>query len=161
MRFRTPFLGRRGKAARALAYILFSALAPFGMTSHAASQQNLRIVVNAGNRGVRITRASLRAIYLDPHPRWADGTPIQAVDQPRGSHLRSAFNSVFLGMSVGAVQAHWLRQNFTTSGKAHPPQTKEDDAAVLAFVKENPNAIGYVSPDVTLDAGVKALDVVE
>jgi len=159
-----PSLGRRGKAARALAYVLFGAVALLGMTSRAASassQQKLRIVVNAGNPGLRITRSSLRAIFLDVQPRWGDGTPVQAVDQPTQSPVRATFSSGFLGMSVGAVQAHWLRQNFSTSGKARPPKTREDDTAVLAFVKENPSAIGYVSADVALEAGVKALDVVE
>jgi ABC-type phosphate transport system substrate-binding protein len=161
MRLRTLSAGRRGKAARALVYVLFSALAPLGTTSHASSQQKLQVVVNAGNPGVRITRSLLRAIFLDAQPRWADGTPVQAVDQPTHSQLRATFSSGVLGMSVGAVQAHWLRQNFNTAGKARPPKTRADDAAVLAFVRENPYAIGYVSPDVALDAGVKAVNVVE
>src|SRR5688572_19693505 len=163
LHLRTRSDERRSKtAARALAGTLFRALVllGLGLTSHAASQQEVRIVVNAGNPGLRITRSSLRAIFLDGQPRWADGTLIQVVDQPARSRVRAAFTSRLLGMSVGEVQAHWLRQTVHTAGKMRPPKTKEDDAAVLAFVKENPHAIGYVSQDVSLDTGVKALNVV-
>jgi ABC-type phosphate transport system substrate-binding protein len=152
---------RRTKAARALACISFSALALVGMTTHAASQQEIRIVVNAGNPGIRIKRSSVRAIFLDAQPRWADGTPVQAVDQPTRSSVRGAFVSQLLGMSVGEYQAHWLRQTMNTGGRARPPKAKDDDAAVLAFVRENPYAIGYVSAEVALDAGVRAVSVVE
>ena len=155
---------RKPSRRNALATLAGALLAVFGLgalRTHATPGHDIRIVVNSGNPGVRIKRAAIRAIFLDAEPRWADGAPVDAVDQPTRSSVRGAFTRQLLRMSVGEFQAHWLRQTLNTGGKVRPPKTKDDDAAVLAFVRENPGAIGYVSPDVVLEPGVKVLSIVE
>jgi hypothetical protein len=61
-----------------------------------------------------------------------------------------------LGRSVGAVETFWQQQIF--SGKEVPPPVKASDDDVIAFVKANAGAIGYVSAS-TSTAGVKVIDV--
>ena len=38
---------------------------------------------------------------------------------------------------------------------------KPSDAQVLSYLRDNPNAIGYVSPDATVGEGLKAVVVLD
>ena len=62
-----------------------------------------------------------------------------------------------LGRSVSAVRAYWQQQIF--SGRNVPPVERPSDAEVLTFVKEHPNAIGYVSASTPAIDGTKTLPV--
>jgi hypothetical protein len=83
------------------------------------------------------------------------GGSLVAVDQSKSAKIRDAFSKDVLGRPASAVATYWQQQIF--AGKDVPPAEKGDDAAVLAFVKGNPKAIGYVSAGTELGAGVKAL----
>jgi hypothetical protein len=52
----------------------------------------------------------------------------------------------------------WQRQVF--SGSIAPPPEVATELVMLAYVGENPGAIGYVSGDAVLGPGVKVVDVV-
>jgi ABC-type phosphate transport system substrate-binding protein len=83
------------------------------------------------------------------------GGALVAVDQSKGAKVRDAFSKDVLGRPATAVATHWQQQIF--AGKDVPPPEKGSDADVLAFVKGNPKAIGYVSAGTELGAGVKAV----
>jgi ABC-type phosphate transport system substrate-binding protein len=59
---------------------------------------------------------------------------------------------------MGAIDQYWTQSVF--SGRAVPPPEKRSDADVVAFVRENPGAIGYVSQGASID-GVKRVTVKE
>ena len=69
---------------------------------------------------------------------------------------RAAFSEAVIGRSVGAIEIYWQQQIF--SGKEVPPATKSSDDDMVAFVKSNPGAIGYVSGGAST-AGVKVVEV--
>jgi ABC-type phosphate transport system substrate-binding protein len=117
------------------------------------------VIVNAANPGSQIKRDTLATIYLKGHARWADGKPVVAVDQSARSSVRASFTEQALGQDVQAVQNQWIRS--IQVGQGTPPPVKSSDEDVVAFVKSNPNAIGYVSTNAPLDAAVKALKIVE
>jgi ABC-type phosphate transport system substrate-binding protein len=77
---------------------------------------------------------------------------VKPVDQAKSSAVRDAFSREILGKSVAAVEQYWTQAIF--SGRAVPPVEKHSDADVLAYVRENPGAIGYVSASAPRD-GVK------
>jgi len=54
------------------------------------------------------------------------------------------------------VKSYWQQQIF--SGRDVPPVEKSSDAQVVAFVKQNPGAIGYVAEG-TDTAGTKVVTV--
>jgi ABC-type phosphate transport system substrate-binding protein len=87
--------------------------------------------------------------------RWkSDGLAIEPVDQVPASASRARFSETILHRNVAAMQAFWQQQIF--SGRDVPPVEKSNDEAVIAFVREHPGAIGYVSPDSALD-GVRTV----
>jgi hypothetical protein len=57
---------------------------------------------------------------------------------------------------VAAVKSCWQQQIF--SGRAVPPMEKAAESQILAFVKQNPGAVGYVS-EAAETAGVRVLTV--
>jgi hypothetical protein len=59
---------------------------------------------------------------------------------------------------VKAIKKYWQQMVF--SGKSAPPPEVATDSDVLAMVRMDPAAIGYVSDEVTL-RGVKIVDIVE
>ena len=89
-------------------------------------------------------------------PTPIDDQPTQPVDLPEGSSARAQFSSQILGKAVPAVSAYWQQQIF--AGKELPPLTKASEAEIVAYVKANANAIGYVSTaSVTHEVKVLAL----
>ena len=83
------------------------------------------------------------------------GGALVAVDQGKSAKVRDAFSRDVLGRPASAVATYWQQQIF--AGKDVPPPEKGSDADVLAFVKSNPKAIGYVAAGTDLGAGVKAV----
>jgi ABC-type phosphate transport system substrate-binding protein len=82
---------------------------------------------------------------------------LTAVDQDKDAHVRGAFSKAVLGRPVTAVVSYWQQQIF--SGGEAPPAEKGSDAEVLAFVRANPRAIGYVSAGTDLGSGVQAVSL--
>lgn len=85
------------------------------------------------------------------------GSALAAVDQGKSAKVRDAFSKDVLGRPASAVATYWQQQIF--AGKDVPPPEKGSDAEVLAFVKGNPKAIGYVAAGTALGDGVKAVAV--
>jgi ABC-type phosphate transport system substrate-binding protein len=93
-------------------------------------------------------------MFLRLQTDWPDGGHARPVDQSKSSPVRDAFSREVLGKSLAAVEQYWTQAIF--SGRAVPPVEKRTDADVLAYVRENPGAIGYVSASSPLD-GVKRI----
>jgi hypothetical protein len=85
------------------------------------------------------------------------GGALLPVDQRKSARVRDAFSRAFLGRPASAVAVHWQEQIF--AGREVPPPERGSDAEVLAFVRANPRAIGYVSAGADLGPGVKAVAV--
>jgi ABC-type phosphate transport system substrate-binding protein len=115
-----------------------------------------QVIVNASNPTDLLTREQLGKMFLKKIVKWDTGTPIVPVDQVPISPARAAFTKVVHGKPVSAIASYWQQQIF--AGREVPPAEKAGDAAVIAFVKANPGAIGYISAGVTPD-GVKILNV--
>ncbi len=119
-----------------------------------ARAQGFVVVVNAQNPVSAATAAQVSAVFLKKDRNLA-GHAVVPVDQTPGSAARQSFTKAVHGRAVTAVQSFWQQQIF--SGANTPPPEKEGDAEVLAFVRGNPSAVGYVSAGAALGPGVKAL----
>jgi ABC-type phosphate transport system substrate-binding protein len=133
--------------------ILIALLALGPVAGWAADYQ---VIVNSANPTDILTREQLGKMFLKKIVKWDTGTPIVPVDQAPVSPVRAAFTKIVHGKAVGAVASYWQQQIF--AGREVPPAEKTGDAAVLAFVKANPGAIGYITPGVSTD-GVKLLTI--
>ena len=123
----------------------------------AAMAQGFVVVVNAANAATTVSKSDAAMMFLKQKLTWADGQKVAPVDLGKSSPTRGAFTEKVLGRSVSAVTSYWQGQIF--AGGAQPPAEKPSDAEVLAFVRANKNAIGYVSAGATLGEGVKAVTI--
>ena len=116
-----------------------------------AQAQGYVVVVNAASGVTTIGKDDLSKAFLKK------GGKLVAVDQDKASPVRAAFTKAVHGRPVAAIGSYWQQQIF--AGKDVPPSEKGSDAEVLAFVRGNPNGVGYVSAGADLGSGVKVVTV--
>jgi ABC-type phosphate transport system substrate-binding protein len=122
----------------------------------AASAAGYKVIVNNANETTSLAKKELSQLFMKKTAKWGNGTPVVAVDQTEKSPARERFTQEVHGKSVAAVKSYWQQQIF--SGRDVPPVEKNSDAQVVAFVKQNAGAVGYVGE--TADtAGVKVVGV--
>jgi ABC-type phosphate transport system substrate-binding protein len=122
-----------------------------------AQAQEFQVVVNAANPTASMPKGEVAEVFLKRKARWSNGVAITPVDQAKNSPLRDAFSRGVHGKPATAIVSFWQQQIF--SGKDVPPAERTSDSAVIEFVRDNPGAVGYVSPGATLGGGVKRLTV--
>jgi ABC-type phosphate transport system substrate-binding protein len=122
-----------------------------------ATGQGFKVVVNEANPSDTISMQQLENIFMKKTGTWRNGQPVIPVDQTASSSTRHGFSNVIFGRDTNAIKSHWQRQIF--SGRGVPPPEKASDNEVLAFVRVNSGAIGYVSSDADVGSGVKVLEI--
>ena len=123
----------------------------------AAPAQEFTIIVNSANPVTTMSQEDLAKIFLKKTATWQSGEPVAPVELPVSTKTREAFARAILGKSLPQVKSYWQQQIF--SGRDVPPPEKQTDADVVAFVRANANAIGYVAKGKELGKGVKTLEV--
>lgn len=123
--------------------------APPMVSAQPAEPASLRVVVHV-SRDVDLAVRDLRAIFLKQRRFWSDGEPIVAINRDAGSRARESFSMRIFGEGSRRLAGYW-NQRYFEAGE-FPPSTLASDEAVLRFVAQNENAIGYVLAD---DVGVK------
>lgn len=121
----------------------------------AAATDDFKVVVHPDNPVGHLPAADLSRLFLKKTLRWPEGRPAQPVE-PASQKLREKFALAVHGKSLNAVKSYWNQLIF--SGRDVPPLERPDDAAVLAYVRAEPGAIGYVSHGADT-AGLKVLVV--
>ena len=116
------------------------------------------VIVNASQGVTTISTAELTKLFLKKSTKWENGTAVVPVDQAPNALPRCTFTDKVLGKTPSAVNSYWQQQVF--SGAGVPPEILAGDETVVAFVKQNVGAVGYVSAEAKLD-GVKALTVTQ
>ncbi|MBX7187740.1 MAG: substrate-binding domain-containing protein [Vicinamibacteria bacterium] len=135
----------------------FAAMAVLVMLMAAsASAADFQVIVNPANTVKTLSVEELAKIFMKKTVKWDDGVSIAPVDQVARSPVREAFTTLVHGKQVNAVVSYWQQQIF--SGGQVPPPEKATDASVIAYVKANPGAIGYIAPGVAAE-GVRVVPV--
>jgi ABC-type phosphate transport system substrate-binding protein len=124
-------------------------------TALSTAADDFKVVVHPDNPVAGMTAAELSRLFLKKALRWPEGLPVHPVE-PASQPLRERFAAAIHQKSLNATKAYWNQLIF--SGRDVPPLEKPDDAGVLAYVRSDPGAIGYVSPGAEL-TGVKVLVV--
>lgn len=153
---RTPTSGRAA-AAGLLAAALIAAPAALAPRA-AAAQEGVRVIVHPAVPVTALPRDQVARLFLKKSTRWDARLPVQPVELPEGSPVRRAFARGVMRRSVEAVVLYWREQIYTA--RDVPPVERDSDAAVVAFVRATPGAIGYVSPHADV-RGVRVLTVAE
>lgn len=81
-------------------------------------------------------------LYLGRQRSTRAGERLLILDQPRDSELRRRFFHHLNGMSLRSVDAYWARLQF--SGDSQPPIPLPESAAIIATVRNNRLAVGYI-----------------
>ena len=145
---------RRLLGAISITVVLMTAILPA-----TAADPEFKVVVNAANTTSSVSKAQLSRCFMKQANTWINGQAVQPVDQAATSAVRIAFSTTIHDRDVNAVKSFWQRQIF--SGRGVPPPEKATDSDVLAFVQANPGAVGYVSWNTPVGAGVKVLQVTD
>ena len=109
----------------------------------AARAQGYKVIVNSTNPATRLSKSQVAALFLKKTDRWSSGAAVVPVDLKDDAPTREAFSKKVLGKSTTSVIAYWNQMVF--SGRNIPPSQRPSDAEVIAFVRSNPGAIGYIS----------------
>jgi ABC-type phosphate transport system substrate-binding protein len=130
----------------------------YGLARGASGEEaGFVVVIHRENRVDSMPRREVSAIFLKKVSRWRSGETTQPVDlEP--SPVREKFSRAVHGRGMEAVAAYWQQRVF--SGRDSPPPERKRDEDVLAYVRDNPNAIGYVSGKAST-ADVKVLRITE
>lgn len=121
-----------------------------------AGEPAYRLVVNPANPTASLPRTEIARLFLKKATAWPDGAAAVVIDQERSSAVRQAFSLDVHQKNADGVAAYW--QTAVFSGRDVPPAIAKSDTEVLAFVRANPGAVGYVAAGADL-AGVKVLAV--
>ena len=68
---------------------------------------------------------------------------LTGINLPEDSAVRKAFEEKLLGQSGEQLKRHWAKLKFT--GRATPLNEVNGDDAVIEYVLNNPQGIGYIS----------------
>ena len=142
-----------------LAFVTALAVAFAGAAPRNAQAQGeaFVVVVNASNPTTAIGRNDLAKFFTKKSRSWPSGGTVLPVDQTLTSPVRDAFTQKVHGKSARAMGSFWQQQIF--SGRDVPPPERKNDDEVLAFVRSNPGAVGYVAAGTKLGTGVKTVTV--
>lgn len=142
-------------SATALRLSALLSCAPLGWADGANTGFN--VIVNAANPVTALSRDEVARLFLKKTTTWPNGSPVAPVDQRSDSIGRQAFCREVLQKDMSEISSYWNQMIF--SGRTLPPLAKGSDEDVVAYIRANPNAIGYVADRTPLGQGVKILTI--
>lgn len=137
----------------------FSVLGALALTVSlgAETAAGFKLIVSSANPVTALPRDTVNRMFLKKTTVWPNGQTVAPVDQHTNSPSRKAFSRAILRKDPAEIAAYWNQQIF--SGRSLPPPAKPSDKEVLSYVRDNPNAIGYVAADAKIGEGVKIVAV--
>lgn len=116
------------------------------------SHAEIAVVASASASISSADAAELKRLYLGK-TKTLSGVKVTAINQTNSNEISSAFNQAVLQKSGNQLKAYWSKLVFT--GKGTPPKELDGDAAVIAALKDDSSAVGYIdSASVTGDVKV-------
>ena len=110
----------------------------------AFASERIIIVTHSDNTGVRLSREQIRSLFMGA----SVGRDLQPVALPPGNRTRSLFNIKIVGLSDSRVQSYWAQMKFT--GRRPPPQIVNSEKAMVQYLLDTPDSIGYLTADTDL-----------
>ena len=119
-------------------HLLALAVAALAPLAHA----DFYLIVHAANPQPALTQREAVGMFMGRNRAFHSGEVAQVYDLPRDSTQRAEFYQRLTGMGPAQINSYWARLMF--SGQTMPPYAVQDEAAMVAVVKSNANAIGWV-----------------
>ncbi|MFV2072485.1 MAG: hypothetical protein ACC742_07515 [Thermoanaerobaculales bacterium] len=119
--------------------------------------QEFKVVVNDANPLTSVSAKQLSRIFLKRTGKWPSGVPAVPIDRAASTDVRKEFSTAVHGRDISAIRAYWQRMIFSVH--AVPPIVMSSDNEILAAVRADPGAVGYVSGNTSIVDGVKVIEV--
>ncbi|MBF0382316.1 MAG: phosphate ABC transporter substrate-binding protein [Magnetococcales bacterium] len=101
----------------------------------------LVVITSSENENLSLTKKEIKKLFLGKKKK-IKGVRLVPVDQTNGTKDQKKFIKKVLNKTPKKLKAYWARKIF--SGKGTPPQHMKDALAVKEWIKNNPQAIGYI-----------------
>jgi ABC-type phosphate transport system substrate-binding protein len=121
--------------------------------SAVALAANYAIIVHKGNPESEISSRELKRIFLGKKTTWPNGDKIEIAVLREGD-VHKEFLKDVVGKSPLQFSLYWKRFIFT--GTATPLKIVKSEGEMKAFIRANPEAVGYISVE-ALDDTVKRI----
>lgn len=151
----------RGMPSSRAVWALLLCLCVLPRAGEAQERTTLAVVVSAQASEELAREArnpdTLMQIFKRKKLLWRGGGRIVPVNLPADSALRRQFSVQILKQSPEALDDYWNQQYFQG---VLPPHVLASEAAVLRFVAQTVNAIGYLSA-CSVDDGLRVLMLID
>ena len=137
-------------------FILILVLLYCSISAAQDNQKDYVVIVNKSNNVSGLSKSQVSRMFLKKVFTWKDGTSVKPIDLTPGHKVRQSFSQEIHGRNVYSIKNYWQQMIF--AGRDVPPLEKETEKEIIQYVSSNPNAIGYVSSNQSLDQ-VKVVNV--
>lgn len=100
-------------------------------------------VVHASSSETRLSKTTLKNIYLGRQTRWSNGNTVEAYMRPVRSNAGFAFMRTVLKMTPAKFRYHW--QGRQLSGRGTAPSTVGSTRKLIGAISRDRGAISYVT----------------
>lgn len=121
-----------------------------------AQQVPFFVIVHPDNDTEMMSRELISDIFLKKTTRWGADLSVELVDLKPESSIREAFSIEVHKRSTAEIVSYWSKQS--AAGGQTPP-LEVSGAEAVAFVRQTPGAIAYISTSSPFD-GVKLVPLV-
>jgi ABC-type phosphate transport system substrate-binding protein len=121
----------------------------------AVAADSFVVIVNEAEPAAALSAQEVSNLFLKKSVRLPSGIDAAPIDLAESSPERASFSKRVHGKSTSAIKSYWQRLIF--SGRAVPPPEAGSPADVVAFVRAQRGAIGYVPQGTPLGPGVKVV----
>ncbi len=119
----------------------------------------LVMVVNKANSESSVAKPEAKKLLLGTTAAWGDGKKVVVALRPQGSPDRVALLKDICGMTEAEFTRYQMQAMFTGRA-AVKTQDEPSSAAIKAFVKANPGALGFIHES-EVDKEVKSVMTLE
>ena len=142
-----------------LAILLLESTTLLSPTLTAQGHDPLVMVVNKTNSESAVGKPEAKKLLLGTTAAWADGKKVVVVLRAQGSPDRVALLKDICGMTEAEFTRYQMQAMFTGRA-AVKTQDEPSSAAIKAFVKANPGALGFIHES-EVDKEVKSVMTLE
>lgn len=109
------------------------------------------IVVANVDSDVSLTRQEVKSLFMG----GVVVDDLKPIALPANNPARVVFNTKVLGLTETRVQSYWAQMRFT--GRKKPPIEVQDQLALIEYLIETPNSVGYLPVDADIPEGLKVV----
>ena len=123
-----------------------------------SSTADIAVVVNVNNPYTAASSADLKNMYRARVSEFSEGNPIVLSYQPANLDITHLFFDTVVGKSMTQLHRFWASRIF--SGRMRKPIKLDNDTAVIQWIANNKNGIGYID-ETNLTDDVKKVATIE